>query len=92
MASLSAYDAIKSLRPMFLSVRGGFQSIAPSGGDPETGQVHVSIDNRGLTSLEELKQLPARTVLEIRLLTVGETLQRFGATAREGPVITVHTK
>ncbi|MHB1297646.1 MAG: hypothetical protein ACYC0B_03875 [Gemmatimonadaceae bacterium] len=92
--SLSAYDAIRSLRPNFLSNR-GMQTIPyeGSGGtvDSEAGKVHASIDGHGIVPVDELKRLPANGIIEIRLLSPAAAMQKFGATAKQGPVILVTT-
>lgn len=89
-ASLTVYDAIRTLRPRFLTTR-GLQTIPGQGNDPEAGQIHVSIDESGLLPLDELKRVQAKAVTEIRYLDPPAAMQRFGATAKEGPVILVKT-
>lgn len=92
--SISVYDAIRSLRPNFLSNRGN-QVIAYEGNegsvDTESGKVHASIDGHGIVTVDELKRLPASSVTEVRLLSPAAAMQKFGATAKQGPVILVTT-
>ena len=94
MSALSVYEAIRLLRPNFLSDR-GTQMISYEGSagtvDAESGRVHASIDGLGIVSVEELKRLHVNGVLEIRLLDAAAAMLRFGATARQGPVILVRT-
>jgi hypothetical protein len=90
--SLNAYDAIRTLRPRFFSVRGvqNFGSGSPTD-DQESGQPHVSIDGVGVVALDELKRVEARTVIEIRYLNAAAAMQRFGSSAHAGPIIVVRT-
>ena len=94
LKSLNVYDAIKTLRPNFLSNR-GTQTISFEGNnglvDNESGKVHASIDNSGVLPVEELKRVPVTGVVEVRLLTPAAAMQRFGATAKQGAVIAVRT-
>jgi hypothetical protein len=86
LRSLNVYDAIKALRPAFLTVR-GVHTLTPSA----AGTVHASIDGNGVTDLDDLKRMQASVVIEIRLLAPAAAMQRFGAPAQEGPVILVRT-
>ena len=92
LTSLNAYDAIRTLRPRFLSTRGvqNFGSASPTD-DQESGQPHASIDGVGVVALDDLKLVSARTVIEIRYLNAPAAMQRFGASAHAGPVIVVRT-
>ena len=83
---LSVYEAIRILRPHFLSNRG-----SQSTRDPEAGRVHAAIDAGGIVSVEELKQLHVNGVLEIRLLDAAAAMLRFGGAANQGAVIVVRT-
>lgn len=93
LASLSVYDAIRRLRPRFLSSRGvqNFGSSGSTSNDQESGQPHASIDGAGVVSLDELKGMQAQSAVEIRLLSASSAEQRFGAAAHAGPVIVVRT-
>jgi hypothetical protein len=99
VSSLSVLDAVRSLRPHFLSVRGQNTMPAKEGNDPEkkqigdteSGKVHASIDGNKVVSIEELAGLRAGTVVEVRFLSPAAAMQRFGSTARQGPVILVKT-
>ena len=93
---LTVLDAVKSLRPHFLTVRG--QNTVPAKDaqgkqlvDQESGKVHASIDGNRIVSVEELAGLRAGTVVEVRFLSPAAAMQRFGGTARQGPVILVKT-
>lgn len=94
LSSLDVLAAIRSLRPNFLTNR-GTQTIAYTGNagmaDGEAGKVHASIDNAGVISLDELKRIPVKGVVEIRLLSSAAAMQRFGGSAKQGPVIVVRT-
>src|SRR4051812_30628850 len=96
VSNLTVLDAVRTLRPQFLTVRG--QNTAPvkdaQGNqiiDEEAGKVHASIDGNRVIALNELNNIRAGTVFEVRYLNVAEAMQKFGGTAREGPVILVKT-
>src|SRR5436190_24161576 len=84
MNSQSVLDALRLLRPQFLTQRG-----KNSHSDDEAGKVHVSIDGGRIIPLQELENIHAGTVLEIRYLNIAAAMQKFGGAAREGPVILV---
>lgn len=92
--SLNVLEAIRVLRPNFL-VNRGTQTIVTDANravtDAESGQVHASIDDSGVLSVDDLKRIQAGAVLDIRLLSIAAAMQRFGATAKQGPVIVVRT-
>ena len=79
-------DVIRTLRPQFLTQRG-----KNSHSDDEAGKVHVSVDNGRIVPLEELSNIHANSVTEIRYLNVAAAMAKFGGAAREGPVILVRT-
>lgn len=80
----SVLDVVRSLRPQYLNERG-----KNSHSDEEAGKVHISIDNGRILPLDELQNIHANTVLEIRYLNIAAAMQKFGGAAREGPVILV---
>lgn len=87
-------DVIRSLRPQFLNNRGTqtiVDSQAATSADPEAGNVHASVNAGRVTSIAELSQIHGNDVIEIRLLTVPQAMQKFGQAARQGPVILVTT-
>ena len=96
VSGMTVLEAVKTLRPHFLTVRGltsmptkdanGNQLV-----DEEAGKVHVSVDGGKLLPLDELSAIRAGTVAEVRYLNAAAAMQRFGGTAREGPVILVKT-
>ena len=92
--SLNVLEAIRALRPNFLASR-GTQTIVNDANravtDAESGQVHASVDDSGVLPVEELRRIQAAAVLDIRLLSIAAAMQRFGSTARQGPVIVVRT-
>ena len=79
-------DVIRSLRPQFLTQRG-----KNSHSDDEAGKVHVSVDNGRILPLEELNNMHANSVIEIRYLNPAAAMAKFGGAAREGPVILIRT-
>jgi hypothetical protein len=88
-------DAIRSLRPQYLSQRGlqSFKCSKPDEcqTDPDAGSVHVSIDNGRILPLQELANMHVNSVLEIQFLPTASAMQKFGTAALEGPVILVRT-
>ncbi|MEP6731942.1 MAG: hypothetical protein ABJE10_14945 [bacterium] len=96
ISGLTVLDAVKNLRPHFLTVRGvntlpardanGNQMV-----DQEAGKVHASVDGQKIVPIEELNGIHASSVVEIRFLSPSAAMQRFGGSAREGPVILVIT-
>jgi hypothetical protein len=90
ISGLTVLEAVRMLRPRFLTVR-GLTTVPGQIPDEEAGKVHVSIDGNKIVALEELSGIRAGTVAEIRYLNAPAAMQKFGATAREGPVILVKT-
>ena len=82
----SVLDVVRTLRPHFLTQRG-----KNSHSDDEAGKVHVSIDHGRIMTVEELNNLHAGSVIEVRFLNPSQAMQKFGGAAREGPVILVRT-
>ena len=99
ITGLTVLDAIKTLRPNFLVNRGMNTMPAHANNDPdaavltdqESGKVHASIDGNRIIAVEELANLRAGTVAEIRLLSAAQAMQKFGGSSRQGPVILVKT-
>ncbi len=94
--SLSAFDVVRTLRPHFLAQRGKNNvPVKDANGahytDDEAGQPHASIDGAKVTALDELKSINANQLIEIRYLTPSQAMQKFGGSARQGPVILVRT-
>lgn len=96
ISGLTVMDAVKSLRPHFLTVR-GLQTVPAKDNngnqvtDQESGKVHASIDGNKIVALEELNGIRAGTVVEIRYLNAAAAMQKFGGQSRSGPVILVKT-
>ncbi len=94
VVGLSVLDAVRSLRPQFLTVRGLNTLPAKNANgvpltDDESGKVHSSIDGNRVGPLDELSVISASTVKEIRYLNVAAAHHKFGSASREGPVILV---
>ena len=90
ISGLTVLDAIKTLRPTFLTNR-GLNTMPIGGADTEAGKVHASIDGTTIIAVEDLARLRAGTIAEIRLLSPAAAMQRFGSNSRQGPVILVKT-
>lgn len=84
--SLTVLEAVRTLRPTYLTSRGK-QSLT----DAESGKVHASIDGISIVAVDDLKNILVTGVVEIRFLNEGAAMQRFGGAARQGPVIFVKT-
>ena len=96
IVNMTVLDAVRSLRPHFLTVRGtNTAPLKDAMGNPvvdqESGKVHASIDGNKVVPVEELQGLRAGSVVEVRLLSIAQAMQKFGGTARNGPVILVKT-
>ena len=81
----SAYEAIRRLRPEYLTRRAN-----PQPGDAEEGYPVVYLDGVRLGGLETLKNIPLDTITRIRFLRASEAAQWLGRTHRGG-VIAVST-
>lgn len=86
VATGNAFDAVRRLRPQFLTTRG---TRSLSGG---AGSIRVSVDGSALQSLAALKDMNAREVKEIRYLSAPQAAQTFGTASGAGPVILVKRK
>jgi hypothetical protein len=99
VVNMTVLDAVRSLRPQYLTVRGTNTMAAKQDNNPdgkqivdqESGKPHASIDGNKVVALEELSGIRAGSVLEIRFLSPAAAMQRFGGSARQGPVILVKT-
>lgn len=100
VVNMTVLDAIKSLRPQFLTVRGLNTMAAKENNDgangrpitdQESGKVHASIDGNKIVPLEELSTLRAGSIAEVRFLSPAAAMQKFGGSSRNGPVILVKT-
>lgn len=89
VASLSVLDAVKSLRPQFLTVRSTNSTYVPGTVDEEAGKVHASLDGTRVVPLNDLAAIRAGAVKEIRYLTAAQAQEKFGPAAHQGPVIVV---
>ena len=87
VANGDALEAVKRLRPRFLMTRG-----ASSVKNTTAGNVHVSVDNGPLLTVENLSCLRSNQIAEIRYLNASDAAQRFGSNAAGGGVIVVKSK
>jgi hypothetical protein len=85
--SQNVLEVVRVLRPRFLVDRG-----KNSHTDPEAGIVHASLDNGRVMAVDELRNILVANVKEIRYLDPAKAMQKFGGSAREGPVILVLTQ
>ena len=96
VVNMTVLDAVRTLRPHFLTQRG--QNTIPAKNangqqviDEESGKVHASIDGNKIVPVQELQGLRAGSITEVRFLSVAQAMQKFGGSARNGPVILVKT-
>ncbi|MEQ1693185.1 MAG: hypothetical protein ABMA00_17980, partial [Gemmatimonas sp.] len=73
VAGDNALDAVRRLRPRFLTSRGR-QSVMIAG----AGSVLVSTNGGPLRGLSDLGRMRTHEILEIRFLGASEAMQRFG--------------
>jgi hypothetical protein len=96
VVNMTVLDAVRSLRPQFLSVRGNNTIPAKNSAgeqivDEESGKVHASIDGNKIVPIQELSGFRAGSVAEVRFLSPAAAMQKFGGASRNGPVILVKT-
>jgi hypothetical protein len=84
LVGVSGLDAVRRLRPTFLTRRG-----ATSLRDPEVGVVKVSIDGHSLGPLADLEQIRTNEIRSIVYLSASDATQRFGVASNGSPVIVV---
>ena len=83
----NALDAVRRLRPRFLSSRGR-QSVSAGG----QGALLVSTNGGPLRALSDLGRLRSHEISEIRYLSPSDAAQRFGTAAGSSPVLLVTSK
>ena len=84
LSGASGLEAVRRLRPTFLSSRG-----AISLRDPNAGGVKVSIDGGTIGPLDDLDHVRTNEIRSIRYLSASDATQRFGVAAGGSPVILV---
>jgi len=82
----TAYDAVRRLRPEFLTRR-----ATPLPADPYRGYAVVYVDGVREGPLDMLQTIPARAVVEIRFVRASEAFDAFGV-YHSGGVIAVRTR
>ena len=87
LATSNLLEAIRRLRPRFLSSH-GVSSVS----SPSSGLVHVSIDGGPLVAPENLKTFLPANVKEVRYLSAADAGQVYGVAANGGGVILVRSK
>jgi hypothetical protein len=84
ISGASALEAVRLLRPTFLTYRG-----ANSIRDPSAGVVRASIDGGRVVPVDDLQSIRVLEVRSIRFLSASDATQRFGVAAGGSPVILV---
>lgn len=82
----TAFDALRKLRPEFLTRR-----AAPMPTDPDDGYPVVYLDGQRLGGLNTLEGIPLASILEIRYLRAAAAAERLGRN-HPGGVIAVSTR
>lgn len=85
--SQHTYSAIERLRPQFLIVRPGSETIRDT-----ISRVHVFINGNPVGDLQILKTIPLGNVESVRRLTVTEAYTQLGAIGAAGGVIMVQLR
>lgn len=85
---ISAYQAIQRLRPQFLRDRSTLGGIAPPNPSSGTEAIVVYVDGSRMGGTESLNSIPVDEVAEIRRLSPGQAMQKYGSRQR-GTVIDV---
>ena len=87
IAAGDALAAIQRLRPRFLMVQG-----QKSSSNTSAGSVKISIDGAPLLAIDNLHNVQASSIKEIRYLSSSDASQRFGTAANAGAVILIKSK
>jgi len=84
---VTAYDAVRILRPRWLDPRREMRHIPLSERDTTIARVHVFLNDVDQGEVESLKSLPAELVLTLRWIDATDMVARLGTSM--GPVIVV---
>lgn len=84
----TAYQAVQRLRPQFLRDRNSVAAITTSQTRTDAEAIAVYVDDAKMGTVDALHQIPALEVYEIRRLSPGEAVQKYG-TRQRGTVIAV---
>lgn len=77
---LTAYEAVRRLRPMWLNPSDITMSSGNAGHVVSVAQVRIYVNDFNAGDLEYLKSISADEILEMRFLSQNETASRFGPT------------
>lgn len=80
---LSAYDAVRRLRPQWLRTRG------PTRVDPDLQElpIRIYVNNAPGTTLDELRQIRASDIDQMRFLSAREATTRYGIDHVNGAIL-----
>jgi hypothetical protein len=84
----NAYDAVKTLRPAWLRTRGAISTDPDS---PTGGGIQVYVDGIHVGSTDELNNVLAERVQEMRLVSASDATTKYGTGHTQG-VIEVTSK
>ena len=85
-----AYDIVKRLRPQFLRSRGA-NSFGNAAGGRTNATPRLVVDGAPAGDIEQLRQVPAMNVREIRYLSSSDATTQFG-TGYDGGAVVVITR
>ena len=88
----TAYDAVQTLRPLWLSPHSGRNSTATMMGDGGGAkEVVVYIDDKRQQSLDDLKTVKASTIVELKFLDQNRAIQMRGPGHEMGVIEVITT-
>jgi len=79
----NAYDAVKSLRPAWLRTRGAISTQPDS---PGSGGIQVYLDGVHLGGIDELDNVVAERVQEMRYLSANDATTKYGTGHTQGAI------
>jgi len=83
-----AYQAVRQLRPQFLTNSRGPTQMGTRAGSTDAG-IQVYLDDQRLGDVTSLAQIPKNDVKEIRFLSASEASSRFGTGNTSGAIVVV---
>ena len=87
VSSGDALEAVRRLRPRFLTSRGSGSIRAA-----DAGSVHVSLDGGPLQGVSFLSRMRPGEIAEIRYLSASQAAQQFGTSAGTGGVMLIKSR
>ncbi|MCC6769860.1 MAG: hypothetical protein IT360_01505 [Gemmatimonadaceae bacterium] len=85
-SAVNAYDAVRRLRPAFLTGRGPSTLLRAS---QSTSAPVVYLDNQRFGAAESLRDIPVDGIVEIRFLTAAQAQVRWGMNHPAGVILVI---